>query len=230
MTAIPLGGLGSVCLDISQKLVDKVVKFHSQALEILRTPTGAPAGGTGWADLGFCALELGQLERADEYFQNGLNSPSIQMYEQRPRMLAGAGLVALARNRPDEAAKLLKEARQYAEDHRMKFIYPLINIGEARVCAAGGDTEAALKHYKAAEELAIEMMLRPDLLQARLGAAAVLAGCGQSAEAEDLRRAAQSTIDEIADLFKSDEYRQLYLESAGEKLAASRQGAGVRDN
>jgi predicted ATPase/class 3 adenylate cyclase len=221
MTAIPLGGLGSVCLDISEKLADKVVKLHTQALEILRTPTGAPAGGSGWADLGFCALELGEVERAGEYFQNGLNSPSIQMYEQRPRMLAGAGLAALARNRPDDAAKLLKEARQYAEERCMKFIYPLINIAEAKVSAAGGDTEDALKHYKAAEELALEMGMRPDVLQARLGAAAVLAGCGQLAEAQDVRREAQSTIDEIAALFKNDEYRQMFLESAGEKLVVS---------
>ncbi len=54
--------------------------------------------------------------------------------------------------------------------------------------ATGGDTEAALKHYKAAEELALEMKLRPAVLQARLGAIDVLSGCGELAEAQDVRR------------------------------------------
>jgi tetratricopeptide (TPR) repeat protein len=219
MTAIPLGGLGAVCLDISDKMVDKVIDLHAQALQILQTPTGSPAGGSGWADLGFCALALGQLDRAGEYFQNGLHSPSIQMYEQRPRLLAGAALVALEKNRLDEAEQLLGEARQYAEERRMKFDYPLINIAEAQLSAARGDIESALNRYREAVSLAQEMKMLPSVLQARLGAAAVLAGCGQTSEAAEVRRDAQSTINEIAGLFKNDEYRKMYVESAGAKLA-----------
>ncbi len=221
MTAIPLGGLGSVCLNISTKMVDKVVKLHAQALEILRTPTGALAGGNGWADLGFCALELGQIEHADEYFQNGLHGPSIQMYVQRPRLLAGAALVALAKNRVDEAAKLVGEARHYAEERRMKSDYPLVSIVDAKVSAARGDTEAALRLYREAVSLALEMKMLPIALQARLGALAVLADCGQLSEAAQLRHDAQSTIDVMAGSFKSDEYRKMFVESAGEKLARS---------
>ena len=224
MTAIPLGGLSSVCLGISSKMVDKVVELHTQALEILRTPTGALAGGNGWADLGFCALELGQIEHADEYFQNGLRCPSIHMYVQRPRLLAGAALAALARNRLDpepakEAARLVSEARQYAEGRRMKSDYPLINIVEAKVSAARGETETALTCYREAADLALEMRMLPSLLQARLGAAAVLAGCGQTLQFAEVCADAQSTIDAMAGLFESDEYRKMFVESAGEKLA-----------
>jgi tetratricopeptide (TPR) repeat protein len=220
MTAIPLGGLGAVCLDVSEKLADKVIKLHSQALEIMRTPTGAPAGGSGWGDLGFCALALGDLERADEYFQNGLTSPSIQMYEQRPKLLAGAALVALEMNKPEEAVKLLKEARQFAEERKMKFIYPLISVGEGKASAAYGDSDTALKHQRDAEALALEMGLHPTVLQARIAALAVLTACGKTEEADQTRRDAHSTIEEIATLFKSDEYRQMFRESADAKLAA----------
>jgi len=141
------------------------------------------------------------------------------MYEQRPRLLAGAALVAMERNRLDEAATLVGEARQYAEERRMKFDYPLVNIVEARVSAAHGDTETALKRYREAIGQALEMKMLPSVLQARLGAAALLASCGQLSEAAELRREAQSTIDQIARLFKSEEYRKMYVESAGEKLA-----------
>jgi tetratricopeptide (TPR) repeat protein len=220
MAVIPMGALGVTCLDISEKLADRAIKLHTEALQMLQTPYGAPAGGTAWPDLGFCALELGEIDRAEEYFQNALNSPSIQMYEQRPRSLVGAALVSLERGRPDEARDYVSEARRYAEERGMKFFYPMISIAEAKVSAAQGDTESALKHYKQAETLATDMGLLPAMLKARVGGLAVLTGCGRVSEAETLRQDAQAAIDGIAALFKSNDYREMYLASANEKLAA----------
>ena len=53
----------------------------------------------------------------------------------------------------------------------MKFVYPLVNIVEAKLSAARGDTEEALKSYRDAISLALEMKMLPTVLQARLGAA-----------------------------------------------------------
>ena len=218
MAVIPLGGLGGVCLDISPKLVDRVVEAHSEALKLLQIPSGAPAGGTCWADLGFCAFALGEVDRADEYFQNGLNSPSIQMYEQRPRSLVGAALVALERNRTDEASKLVSEARQYTQERGMKCFYPMVDLAEARLSAANGDIESALRHYKEADKLAVEMRMLPTALQARMGMTAVLAGCGRTSDAQAAHLDAQAMINEIAGIFRDDDYRQMFTENAIERL------------
>ncbi len=218
MTVIPLGGLGGVCLDISPKLVDRVVEAHSEALKLLQIPAGAPAGGTGWADLGFCAFALGQVDQADEYFQNGLNSPSIQMYEQRPRSLIGAALVALERNRTDEASRLVSEARQYTQERGMKCFYPMVDLAEARLSAATGDTKGALNHYEEADKLAVEMLMRPTALQARMGMTSVLAACGRTVDAQAAHLDAQAMIDEIAVIFRDDNYRRMFVESATGRL------------
>ena len=61
---LPLGGLGAACLDISDKWKDQAIDYHREALDLLGTPMGIPGGGTAWADLGFCALELGLPEIA----------------------------------------------------------------------------------------------------------------------------------------------------------------------
>jgi class 3 adenylate cyclase/tetratricopeptide (TPR) repeat protein len=215
---IPMGGLGSVCLDISDKLLDKVTEVHGRALQLLQTPAGSPAGGSAWADLGFCALAQGFDERAGEYFQNGLTTPSVQMYEMRPRLLVGAALVALHQNRIEDAASLLKDAREYAEQRRMKHTYPLINIGEAALNTRRSDSDAALDSYKAAEALAIEMGMRPLALQAQLGMLSTLSAGGKTTEAVHARNAAQATVDSIASLFRNPDYRAMYLESAQSKL------------
>ncbi|MEP6773970.1 MAG: adenylate/guanylate cyclase domain-containing protein [Chloroflexota bacterium] len=218
MAVIPLGGLGGVCLDISPKLVDRVVEAHSEALKLLKIPSGAPAGGTGWADLGFCAFAMGEVDRADEYFQNGLTSPSIQMYEQRPRSLVGAALVALEKNRPDEASSFVSEARQFTRERGMKCFYPMVDLAEARLSAARGDTEGALSHYEEADKLAVEMLMRPAALQARMGMTSVLAGRGRTADAQAAHGSAQAMIDEIAAIFRDDNYRQMFVESATGRL------------
>jgi tetratricopeptide (TPR) repeat protein len=218
LAVMPMAGIGVTYLDISKKTADRVIELGAQALQLLETPYGAPAGGSGWPDLGFAALEMGKVEEAEKYFHNGLNSPSIQMYEMRPLSLVGACHVALELGKADEAKKYADEARTFAEERRMKCYYPIVSIAEAKVSAAHGDSEGALKRYKEAEALATEMGLRPMVLQARMGALAVLTGCGRASEAEALRNDVQAMVDEIAGLFKSEGYREMYMENASAKL------------
>ena len=68
----------------------------------------------------------------------------------------------------------------------------------------------------------MEMGLRPVVLQARMGALGVLTGCGRASEADALRNDAQAMIAEIAGLFKSEGYKEMYMENVGSKLAAVR--------
>ena len=53
-------------------------------------------------------------------FQKGLEMPSGPMYMERPRLLVGSALVALARNDLDEASRLVSGALGLAEAVQMK--------------------------------------------------------------------------------------------------------------
>ncbi|HEY0069880.1 MAG TPA: BREX system ATP-binding domain-containing protein [Chloroflexia bacterium] len=221
MAVLPMGSLGTICLGISDKLKERTVQYHTQALEILQTPVGGMSAANGYVDLGFCALELGYADLAADYFERGLNQPSVSMYLMRPLLLAGSGLAALARNDPDEAASRVIMARAYAHEHEMMHFYPHVEWIAGQITAARGNHEAALEQFNRAEELALDMRMRPIVWQARAGAAHALSLLGRESEAADKRQQAAEMIDEIAALFQDQDYRTLFLESAHKKLQAT---------
>ena len=53
-----------------------------------------------------------------------------------------------------------------------------------------------------------------------MGMMSVLVGCGRTADAQAARRDAQAMIDEIAGVFRDDNYRQMFIESATEDCNA----------
>ena len=105
----------------------------------------------------------------------------------------------------------------------MKYMYPFIEMADAEVSAARGELDRALEHYARAESLALEMGMRPAVLQARAGAAQALTACGRSAEAAAKRGEARAMIEEIAGLFHDEEMRTLFAESAEMRV-----GGGLR--
>jgi class 3 adenylate cyclase/tetratricopeptide (TPR) repeat protein len=213
-----LAALGAVYLEISEKFVDRSAEYHAQALQIMEHPAGGVGGGTAWADIGFCALQQGNLDQAGELFQKGLTVPTMEGLLQKPRYLVGSALVAVERNRHDEATDFVREAREYAEERGMKHFYPLIAVTNAQVSAAGGKAERALEQFARAEALAITMQMRPLVWQARAGATRVLYASGHASEAEAKRHAAAETIDEITELLEDENLRATFVESAMSKL------------
>jgi tetratricopeptide (TPR) repeat protein len=183
---------------------------------------GAPGGGSGWADLGFCALALGFPEEAEQHFQRGLTQPSNNMYTMRPRLLSGAALAALALDKIEDARRYALEARTYTEEHSMKAFYPLVYLVDGHVKQTLGDCDAALASYERAEQLALEMGMRPVLWQARAAAARTLDGLGRHEEASDNLNEARAVIDDIAAKFKDEDYRQMFLDSATNRLVMSK--------
>ena len=215
-----LGGLGTVYLDISEALSERIDGYHAQAVQLLDTPVGAPAGGAAWADLGFCLLVKGDVDRASAILQKGLSTPAQQGLINRSRFLVGLAYVALARGKPDEAAQLVSEAHQYVEERAMRHLVPEMMLAEAKVSAARGEFDRALEAFAQAETAALSMTMRPMAWQARAGAAKVLTALGRAAEAEAQRRAARAMIDEIAGLFRNESLRATYLESALKKIVS----------
>jgi tetratricopeptide (TPR) repeat protein len=215
----PLCALGTIFQDISAELAGKTVEYHTQALELMEMPLGTAMGAANWAEIGFCALAAGDVERASELFQKGLTTSTAMKYLARPQLLAGSAFVALAKGDSNEAARLVQEAREYVEERAMKHMYAFVAFAAAQVSAAQGNEEEALQSFSHAEEHALELQMRPLVWQSRAGAAQVLSGAGRASEAEAKRSDAREMIEEIAGLFEDEELRGMFLESAMGKLA-----------
>jgi len=177
----------------------------------LDTPSGLSAGGTAWADIGFSALAGGNLDLASTVFQKGLKTPTMFQLYMRPRHLLGLALVALAQERFDEAARLLGEARTYAEERGMRHFYAPIALAEAQMATAQGDHRGALAACDRAQATAQELELRPALLAAHLAAAQALAALGRAAEAAVRLTLARAVADDIAAGIDDPDMRAKYL-------------------
>jgi tetratricopeptide (TPR) repeat protein len=211
MTVQPLGSLGLAYLEISPRFIDKIGEFHLHALRLLETPGGMAGGGTAWADIGWCALALGDTEIAAECFEKGLHQPSMLMLVEKPRYLAGSALVASRQGRHDDALVLVEEACRYSEERDMRHMYPLMRLTAGRVHSARGEDKLALAQFTLTETLAAELQMRPLLWQAQQAAADALDALGRPAEATKKRLAAQDVIQEIAGLFHEETLRRAFL-------------------
>ena len=218
LEAEPLCELGAVHMDISDKLSDQANEFHTRALALMETPLGACMGAAGWAEVGFSVLATGDVDGAAELFKKGLDRSTAMKYLARPMLLVGSAFVGMARNDPDEATRLLEEARQFVEEREMQHFYPLVSFAEGQVSAGRGDPESALQSFSRGEELALQIGMRPLVWQARAAAAGVLEALDRPDDAAAKRDAARDMINEIAGLFQDSSLRDLYLESATKKL------------
>ncbi len=206
--------LGSVFLEISPALVDRMLDFHVEAVKLLESPVAMMLGGSSWAELGFCAQALGKTEDARQLFEKGLTTPTITTNIERPRLFIGMARVALAHDNPDEAAHMTEEARQLIQKHGMKNYEALLELTAAQVAAARGNVDEALATFEQAEMIARDMSLRPHVWRASAGMAELLDAAGKAEQANTRRQAARVMIEEIGSLFQSEELRNHYLEHA----------------
>ena len=217
LEAAALCVLGTTYLDISDELADKTGEYHGAALEVMERPLGAVMGPLVWAELAYCAMQLGGAEEAGEFIQKGLGAPSSPMYLMRPQLLLGSAALSLGGNDAQGARESIREAREFAEERAMKHYYPMISFFDA-MAVAGEDPDGALEGMAKAEELAAEMQMRPLVWQARAFSAQVLDGMGRAAEAEGKRAGAREMIGEIASLFQDEDLRSKFVESATKKV------------
>ncbi len=217
MVVPPLGSLGMTYLEISEEFREKIGEFHLHALRLLEHPAGAAAGGTAWADLGLCALSLGDEKVAEAMIEKGLNHPNMFMRLERPRHLAGAALLASARGEHDRACQLAVEARSYAEERRIRYHLPFTSLILGRVLAVKGEHGRALDALERAESEALALGMRPIALQARHIAAGAWAVGGEPRRADQQRAAAQEMASEIAGSFNDENLRQAYLQNLKRK-------------
>ncbi len=218
-----LCALGTAYLAISKEYAEQVAEFHTEAMQVMEMPLGTALGAMAWADLGFCAMTLGDLEGAREMFQKGLDTPTIPTQMLRPRLLMGLAIVELTGGRSEEASEFARQARGLAEAAEMRHYYPYLALTEAGIRSAQGQAEQAMASFALAEELGLEMGLRPVVMDAREGWAQLLAASGRTEEAENKSAEARHVADDITALFGNDALRAKYLASA----ATTKVGSGT---
>lgn len=219
MTVQPLGALVLTFLEISPELAGRATQYQEYATKLLENPVASSLGGaTPWADLGLSFLILGQVQKAKELFAKGLEQRSMMMHLERPRLLIGAALAAVAEHRLEDAELTLAQARQYIEERGMKNHFPALALAEAQALASREGSEGALRKFGEAEAAALEMGMRPIVWQARAGAAKELELLGRTGEAEAKRAEAQAMVEEIAGLFADEQLRAAFLESAWKRF------------
>jgi predicted ATPase len=213
--ALPLGMLGTAYLELGQAYLEQVDQAHLRALELLEYPTGIPAGGMAWDQLGFCVLQRGQVDQAQELFERGLKTSTLHGLYNRPRFLAGQAAVALRRDRADEASRWMSEARRDAEERSLKHLIPEIALAEGRVLAAQDEWRGAYEAFEQAERLATAMGMRPIIYQARLEQGRALGSLGQVSAAEEKELLATAMREEMGALFNDPKMRAAFLAHAG---------------
>ena len=120
-----LCALGTAYVDISPQLGDKTFEFHTQAMQLLEMPLGTAMGALSWAEMGFCAMTLGELERASELFQKGLTTPSAPMHTVRPKLLVGSAFVAVGAERSRGRIGLRQGGARTCRSQRNEALLPL---------------------------------------------------------------------------------------------------------
>jgi class 3 adenylate cyclase/tetratricopeptide (TPR) repeat protein len=210
-----LGSLGMVYLEISHEFKDAISEFHNHALRLLESPHGRLGGGTAWADLALCALQLKDLEIAEDAIQLGLNYPNMYLRLERPRHLSAASLLSLTKGEVHEAVRLAEQAVLYAEERAMLYLYPFLflTLGKmliARGDPARGDLEAGMEKLARAEELAQQLGMKPVIWQAQAALAGALASAGRMEQAGQKLEEAKAVAMEIAGLFEDHTLRQAY--------------------
>lgn len=205
--------LGSMLLDSAMDEANGL-KFRGHALKLSNDAVAGMVNGAAWADIGWSALKLGDVELAEKLFTGALDYPSFFRLLMRPRNLLGLAELAKRRADFDTAQKYIDEARTLADEKQMRPFQPVIALADGQLQAAQGNHERAVELFADAEERATAMKMRPTILEARTGAASSLDALGRAGEAEGKRAGAREMKDEIAELIFDAEARKAFLKGA----------------
>ncbi|MDL1896816.1 hypothetical protein FBQ82_11105 [Anaerolineae bacterium CFX7] len=207
--------LGSVMLDAGMDRA-AALEYHKHALALSENPVGGMSNGSAWADIGWCAVNLGDMALAEKLFAGALDYPSFFQRLMRPRNLLGLAELAKRRGDFDAAQKYIDQARALVDEKQIRPFQAMVTLGEGQLHAARGEHARAVELFSDAEARALTMNLRPTILQARVGAAESLDALGRASEANEKRAQAQALREEIANLFSDRAARDAYLQKDGD--------------
>jgi len=212
--AMILGVLGSTILDLGPGLKEKVLSHHDKAEALLENPIGGIMGAAVWAELGFCAMAVNDLDKAKSMFEKGLTIPTAMMHLSRPQLLMGSAFVNLMEGDTESAQKLLEEAKSYADERRMKHVMPMIHLAMGKICLAIGKADAAVEQFTLAESTAQALGYRPTVWQAQASLSQALQMEEKYSDAGEIQTQALKMVNEIESFFEDEELRGVFTDNA----------------
>lgn len=212
--AMILGLLGSTILDLGPGLKEKVLTYHDKAEALLENPIGGIMGAAVWAELGFCAMAVNNMEKAKLMFEKGLTIPTAMMHLSRPQLLMGSALASMIEGDIEAAQQQLEEAKSYIDERRMKHAEPLVSLSMGKLYMAKGEIQAAIVQFSKAEDSAQDLGYRPTVWQAQASLAQALQMTDLSDEAGKKRSQALEVVNEIESFFDDEELRRIFTTNA----------------
>jgi len=156
--------LGAVELDINPERVNATAQLHQLSLEAIEKPLGSAMGAMAWAEVGFCALNLGNPEEANKNFDNGLNISTATKILAKPQLLMGKGMLKMMDGDIPGALGIIDEVQEFADSIGMKHYAPFFGLMRGMMHGAAGDPESALDSLTESKSLALKLGMLPTAL------------------------------------------------------------------
>lgn len=213
-----LAEMGATELDIDPARADRTKDHHAVALSTLEQPLGTAMQSLVLAEVGFCALMMGDIDQATKLFNEGLVTSSAPKLLARPQLLLGSALVNLMGGNPDKAKELANEAEEFAIDHNLKHYAPFFGLVRGMIYGATEEHPEAVAALKQACMSGSEMGMKPVALMAATTRHQMHVGAGEPEEQANALAEAEKLISEISSSINDDEVRGAFKSAAEAKL------------
>lgn len=218
--AVTAAMLGAIELDISPDRVNAMTQLHQLSLEALEKPLGSAVGAMAWAEIGFCALNLGQPEQANELFDNGLNISTAAKILAKPQLMMGKAMLQMMDGDIPGALEMIDDAQAFAESSKMQHYAPFFGLMRGMMYGADGNLKSALESLENCKTEALQLGMLPTALQASLVAAGIVGGQDDAIAAENIVTECEKLIDEIANSIKDSQISEAFATASRAKLPA----------
>ena len=212
--------LGAVELDISPERVTATTQLHQLSLEALEKPLGTAMGGMAWAEIGFCALNLGHADQATEMFNNGLTISTAAKIIAKPQLMMGQGMLKMMGGDIPGALSTIDDAQSFADSTRMKHYAPFFGLMRGMMQGASGDPTSALDSFEESKSEALKLGMLPTALQASLAMAGITNSQSDQLASKNAIDECEKLIAEITASIKDSQISAAFETSARSKLPA----------
>jgi tetratricopeptide (TPR) repeat protein len=218
--AVVAAMLGAIELDISPDRVNAMTQLHQLSMEAIEKPLGSAMGAMAWAEVGFCALNLGQPEQANELFDNGLNISTAAKILAKPQLMMGKAMLQMMDGDIPGALEMIDDAQRFADSSRMQHYAPFFGLMRGMMHGAAGNLKSALESLENCKSEALRLGMLPTALQASLVAAGIIGGQDDVLAAETAVAECEKLIEEIKDSIKDSQIREAFATASRAKLPA----------
>jgi ATP/maltotriose-dependent transcriptional regulator MalT len=220
MRALGLCVTGTCYQTIGGSMVETALDYHQRTLDTMELPTGTTLGAWLWSEVGHCALAAGNVGDAKVLFRKAIEEKTAPMFLMRPSALMGEIEVAIVEDRITDAREVFAELEDYVTSRHMRDHYISLPYVAARIEAAAGNHDGALKSLDECEEMAADGEMRRTLLDIHAAQARSFGALGRTEEAAAAREKANSVAGAIAAGMNDAELREAFVANTAGLLSS----------